>query len=158
MTLEVFELTKFQSMNGTPLDEYASRMLAEGSEVLSGVDLDEIATLLPDADEYHSVYLLELCAKLDPNRVAAIAAPYLSSRIASLCCTASRILGSLEPQGISVEVRRVIQECPVIDLYWDDPASGESRQVGTNEAFISELREKLGFRDHLCEQWGGCGI
>ena len=144
MTVEVFDLTKFQSMNGTPLDEYASRMLAQGSENLSGVDYDEIASLLRHADEYHSVYLLELCAKLDPNRVAAIAAPYLSSRIASLCCTASRILGTLEPQGISAEVRLVIEECPVIDLYWDDPTSGESRQVGTNEVFISDLREKLG--------------
>jgi hypothetical protein len=119
-------------------------MLAQGSEILSGVDYDEIASLLRHADEYHSVYLLEFCAKLDPNRVAAIAAPYLSSRIASLCCTASSILGTLEPQGISAEVRLVIEECPVIDLYWDDPTSGESRQVGTNEVFISDLREKLG--------------
>jgi hypothetical protein len=144
MTVNVFDIAKFQSMNGTPLDEYASRMLAQGSEVLSGVDYDEIASLLRHADEYHSVYLLELCAKLDPNRVAAIAVPYLSSQVASLCCTASRILGSLEPQGISAEVRLIIEACPVIDLYWDDPTSGESRQVGTNEAFISELREKLG--------------
>ena len=144
MTIETFDLTKFQTMNGTALDEYASRMLAQGGETFSGVDYDEVVSLLPSADEYHTVYLLELCAKLDPNRTAAIAASYLNSRIASVCCAASRILGWLEPDAISGDARMLINECPEVELCWDDPITGVSRQVGTNEAFLSELREKLG--------------
>ena len=152
MTTEVFELTKFQAMNGSELDEYASRMLAQDGEALSGVDYDEVASLLPNADEYHSVYLLELCARLDANRSAPIAASYLSSRIASLCCAASRVLGSLRPESMSFEVRSLIEECPIVELYWDDPTSGVSRQVGTNAVFLSELREKLGIASETAGQ------
>ena len=144
MTTEVFELTKFQAMSGSTLDEYASRMLAQDAKTFSGLNYDEVVSLLPIADEYHSVYLLELCAKLDPSRFARIAASYLSSRIASLCCAASRVLGELQSEAMSSEVRSIIEECPVVELYWDDPTSGVSRKVGTNEVFLSELREKLG--------------
>ncbi len=149
MTTEVFELTRFKAMSGSTLDEYASRMLAQGAEAFIGVDYDEVVALLPCADETHSVYLLELCAKLDSNRSVPIAASYLRSRIASLCCAASRVLGELQPEAMSSEVRSLIEECPVVELYWDDPSSGVSRHVGTNEVFLSALREKLGIEGDM---------
>ena len=152
MTTEVFELKRFNAINGATLHEYASGMLAQGAEAFVGVDYDEVVSLLRCADEYHSVYLLELCAKLDSIRSAPIAASYLSSRVASLCCAASRVLGEMQPDAMSSEVRSLIEECPVVELYWDDPTSGVSRRVGTNEVFLSEHREKLGIASETTGQ------
>ena len=144
MSIDLFDIDTFRTLSDRTLDEYASRMLTLSCESFSIDDYDELISMLPNANEFHSVYIIELCAKLDPNRFAPIAVTYLRSRIASLCCAASRVLGSIQSDALSVEVRTLIEECPIVELYWDDPATGVSRQVGTNEIFLSELREKFG--------------
>ncbi len=146
MSIETFDIEKFQTLSGNALDEYSSRMVAQGRESFQSSDYERLASMLSTADEYHALYILELCAKLDECRIAPVVASYLSSGIASLCCAAARILGSMETSSMTDEIRATIESCPVVELYWDDPTSGISQQVGTNELFTKELREKHGIR------------
>jgi len=102
-----------------------------------------LAGILDQMSDVQTVYALELCMRLEPEKFASQVVEFLSHGESAVCCTASRLLESLSPELVSTDLVERISKTPLVALFTTHVRTGERMQIGTNEEFIRKLRDRF---------------
>jgi hypothetical protein len=135
-----FRLERFFSLSGSELISYAEQFVNADAESISEDAYIPLKSALGTMDEIHTVYAMEVCARLKPRDFVARAVDFLVDPDIAVCLTAYRIIQSLPWKERPLDVVAKISRTAVVDLFGPDLLHpGKRIHLGTNEKLLRDI-------------------
>lgn len=139
-----FSYGRFLSLGGCELVNYVEPFVTKHIDGIPESLYEPLRSRLAGLDKEHIVYALEICMLLRPREFAGCVVGFLSHDDSSVCCTAYRLIKSIQPDLMPPELVQRIAATPTVDLFTSDVRSGNRIRIGTNQEFVRDLVESLG--------------
>lgn len=138
-----FNYDHFISLAGSDVVKYAEPFVNMRREAIPESVYEQLEAALPNMDELHTVYALEICMILRPQEFVSRAVEFLLHSDAAVCCAAYNSINNLPSALVTADLVAKIAATPVVNLYGPDLHSDKKIPAGTNEAFIRKLVSKF---------------